>query len=140
MVGGLNMALDLAAVMDAMGTALATIPGLRVFDYPSDTVNPPQAIVSLPSDVEYDVVAGRGADRAVIPVMILVGKVSDRTARDLMAQYISGVGINSVKAALDGDLGGAAQSVRVTLAMPPDVVTVGAVEYLGTSFEVEVYD
>jgi len=30
--------------------------------------------------------------------------------------------------------------VRVTLAMPPDVVTISAVEYLGCSFDVEVYD
>lgn len=137
------MALDLAAVMDAIGVRLSTISGLRVADYPSDSVNPPQAIVSLPSTVEYDVVAGRGADRAVIPVMVLVGRVSDRAARDLMARYVSGTGAYSVKTAVEGgnsDLGGAAQSVRVTLAMPPDVVTISAIEYLGCSFDVEVFD
>lgn len=137
------MALDLVAVMDAIGVRLATITGLRVADYAADSVNPPQAIVSLPTTVEYDVVAGRGADRTVIPIMVLVGRVSDRTARDLMARYLSGTGAYSVKTAVEAagsDLGGAAQSVRVTLAMPPDIVTVSAVEYLGCSFDVEVID
>lgn len=133
------MSIDIGAVMDAIGTALTAVPNLRVRDYPSESANPPEAIVSLPTQLEYDVVMGRGADRAVIPVMILVGKVSDRTARDLMARYISGTGSYSIKTALDGTLSGAAQTVRVTVAMPPDVVTIGAVEYLGASLEVEVY-
>ena len=136
------MALDLGPVMDAIGARLVGT-GLRVADYAADTVNPPQAIVSLPSAVEYDVVAGRGADRAVIPVMVLVGKVSDRAARDLMARYVSGTGAYSVKTAIEGaggDLDGAAQSVRVTLALPPDVISIAAVEYLGCSFDVEVID
>lgn len=133
------MAIDVNAVMDAIGTALASVPNLRVRDYPSESANPPEVIVSLPTALEYDVVMGRGADRAVIPVMILVGKVSDRTARDLMGRYLSGTGSYSIKTALDGVLGGAAQTVRVTVSMPPDVVIIGAVEYLGASLEVEVY-
>lgn len=125
--------------MDAIGTRLATITGLRVADYPSDSANPPQAIVSLPETVEYDAVMGRGADRVVIPVTVLVGRVSDRAARDLIAQYVSGTGPMSVKAAIDGDLAGSAQTVRVSGATL-NVVTIGAVDYLGASFDVEVYD
>lgn len=136
------MALDLNAVMDALGVRLATIAGLRVADYAADSANPPQAIVALPETVEYDTVAGRGADRVVIPVMVLVGKVSDRAARDAIAGYVSGTGALSVKTAVEGgagDLGGAAHTVRVTTASI-DVVTIQAVEYLGASFDVEVYD
>ena len=137
------MALDLNAVMDALGVRLATISGLRVADYPSDSANPPQAIVGLPeTPLEYDAVMGRGADRVVLPVMVLVGKVSDRTARDALSAYLSGTGASSVKAAVEGttgDLGGAAQTVRVMTARV-DVVTIQAVDYLGATFEVEVYD
>jgi len=131
------MALDLGAVMDASGTRLQTITGLRVADYPSDAANPPQAIVSLPETVEFDAVMGRGADRAVIPITVLVGKVSDRAARDALALYVSGSGASSVKAAVDGDLGLGA-SARVTGATI-SVVTIQAVDYLGASFEVEVF-
>ena len=137
------MALDLNAVMDAIGTRLGTITGLRVYDYAADAASPPAAIVALPETVEYDTVAGRGADRVVIPVTVLVGKVSDRTARDQLAQYVSGTGAASVKTAIEGgtdaNLGGVAHTVRVT-ASRIDVVTIQAVEYLGATFDVEVYD
>ena len=133
------MALDLAAVMDAIGVRLATIAGLRVLDYPADQANPPQAIVSLPETVEYDSVMGRGADRVVIPITVLVGRVSDRAARDALAGYVSGTGPQSVKAAVDGDLGGTAMTARVTEARV-SVVTIQAVDYLGATFDAEVYD
>lgn len=137
------MALDLGAVMDAIGVRLAAITGLRVVDYPPDAVNPPMAIVSLPSDpIEFDSVAGRGADRVAVPISVLVGKVSDRAARDAIAGYLSGTGATSVKVAVEGadaTLGGLVHTVRVTSARV-DVVTVGSIDYLGASFDVEVYD
>ena len=136
------MALDLNAVMDALGARLVGVTGLRVYDYASDSANPPAAIVSLPSTIEYDAVMGRGADRIVIPVTVLVGKVSERTARDRLGAYIAGTGASSIKAAIEGSdptLGGVAQTVRVTNASV-DVVTIQAIDYLGASFDVEVYD
>ena len=136
------MALDLNAVMDAIGARLLGVTGLRVYDYAADGAAPPAAIVALPETVEYDTVAGRGADRVVIPVTVLVGRVSDRAARDQLAQYVSGTGASSVKTAIEGgtgDLGGVAHTVRVTGARI-EVVTIQAVEYLGASFDVEVYD
>lgn len=135
------MALDLNAVMDAIGARLVGVTGLRVYDYAADAANPPAAIVSLPETVEYDVVAGRAADRVVIPVTVLVGRVSDRAARDQLAQYVSGTGASSVKSAIEGvdGLGGVAHTVRVTDASI-NIVTIQAVDYLGASFNVEVYD
>ena len=136
------MALNLNAAMDAIGVRLATISGLRVADYSAQSINVPQAIVSLPSEpVEYDVAMGRGADRAVIPVRVLVAAVSDRASRDAAAGYVSGSGASSVKTAIEGTdptMGGAVQTVRVTNATF-DVVTVGAIDYLGAQFDVEVY-
>lgn len=134
------MALNVNAVMDALGTRLATIPGLRVFDYTPDSVAPPSAMVGLPTDLEYDATKGRGIDRCVVPVMVVIGRVSERTSRDVMSLFLAGTGDSSVKTAieLDSDLGGAAQSVRVTGARS-ERVTFGAVEYLGATFDVEVY-
>lgn len=136
------MAVDLNAVMDALGARLVGVTGLRVYDYAADGVSPPAAIVSLPRTVEYDVVAGRGADRLVIPVTVLVGRVSDRAARDRLGAFIAGSGATSIKTAIEGGdppLGGAAHTVRVTEATV-DVVTIQAIDYLGASFDVEVYD
>lgn len=128
--------------MDAIGVRLATIPGLRVYDYASDGASPPAAIVGLPEVIEYDTVMGRGADRVVIPVLVLVGKVSERAARDRIAPYVSGAGAQSIKAAVESgnsDLAGSAHTVRVTTARI-DFITISAIEYLGASFDVEVYD
>jgi len=136
------VALDLTAVMDAIGARLVGVTGLRVYDYAADNAAPPAAIVSLPREVEYDSTAGRGVDRIVIPVTVLVGKVSERAARDRLGAYIAGTGADSIKSAIEGsggDLGGVAQTVRVT-SSSVDVVTIGAVDYLGASFDVEVYD
>lgn len=136
------MALDLNAVMDAIGARLVGVTGLRVYDYAADAAAPPAAIVALPEVVEYDAVMGRGADRVVIPVTVLVGKVSDRSARDQLAQYVSGTGASSIKTAIEGTdatLGGAAQTVRVTNARI-EVVTIQAIDYLGASFDVEIFD
>lgn len=134
------MSLNLNAVMDGLGTRLATIPGLRVFDYTPDSVSPPSAMVGFPTDLEYDATKGRGIDRCVVPVMVVIGRVSERAARDAMSLYLAGSGDSSVKTAieLDSDLGGAAQSVRVTRART-EVVTIGGVEYLGATFDTEVY-
>lgn len=137
------MALDLGAVMDAIGTRLVGVTGLRVYDYAPDVANPPAAVVALPDEVEYDLTGGRAADRALIPVTVLVGRVSDRAARDQLAAYVSGTGAQSIKTAIEGgtdsNLGGVAHTVRVGSARI-EMVTVGGIEYLGASFDVEVLD
>jgi hypothetical protein len=130
------MALDLVTVMDQIGTALAAISGLRVAEHPADLVNPPQAIVGMPPEVEYDLSGARGADRAVLPVLVVVGKVSDRAAALQLAQYVSGTGARSVKTAIEAATVG--QTVRVTMARTDRAITVAAVEYLAAEFDVEV--
>lgn len=135
------MALALNAVMDAIGARLVGVTGLRVYDFAADSAAPPAAIVGLPTVVEYDAVMGRGADRVVIPITVLVGKVSDRAARDQLGAYLAGTGASSIKTALEGSdptLGGTAQTVRVTEATT-SIVTISAIEYLGASFDLEVY-
>lgn len=125
------MAIDVNAAMDAIGVALATISGMRVYDYPPPTVEVPAAVVAYPDVIEFDAAFVRGADRAVFPVHILVGRFSDRTARDQLNSYIP-----VVKAALDGGLVGG--SARVTEARP-NIMSVAAVDYLAATFSLEVY-
>lgn len=129
-------AADVNTVMDAVGVALATISGLRVFDFATDGGSPPLASVGLP-EVTYDYTKGRGSDHLLVPVTVLVGKVVDRAARDQLAEYLAGSGAKSIKAAVDGNLGGACQTCRVQSARP-EVVTLGGVEMLGATFDVSV--
>lgn len=132
------MALNVNATMDAIGTRLATISGLRVYDYPADSINVPAAIVSHPDTVTYDTTYGRAADQAVFQVTVIVGKVSDRVSRDQLEEYRAGTGAKSIKTVLDGDLGGVVKTGRVMQASAL-TLTVGGIEYAAATFDFEVF-
>lgn len=139
MVGPL-VALDVNAAMNGLGIRLATVAGLRVYDYPPDTIAPPAGIVSYPETIEFDQTYAAGADRATIPVHVLVGKVSDRATRDALGAYVARTGATSVKTALEADptLAGVVDSLRVRGATFSNM-TVGGGEFLAATFDVEVY-
>lgn len=134
------MPLDLNATMDALGVRLATIAGLRVFDYPPDAVSGPSGVIAYPEALEYDQTYNAGADRATFPVHVLTGKVSERAARDRVGAFVARAGASSVKTVLEADptLAGAVDSLRVARATF-STMTVGGVEYLAATFDVEVY-
>lgn len=125
-------------VLDGIGTRLATITGLRVHTYTADRVSPPAAMLSLP-DVTYDSTFGRGSDDATVELIVLVGKVSDRTSRTALGEYMNGTGTKSIKAAIEADdtLNGAAQTSRVASATA-EIWTVGGDEYLAAVFTINV--
>lgn len=127
------MAINLNTVMDALGTALGSVTNLRVYDYQADAIAVPAAVVGLPDELTYDNTMARGTDAATFPVHLMVGKVSDRAARDKLAGYCDGTGAASVsvKAALDA-LKPAARVQSVSFG----TVTVGGIEYLAATFEV----
>jgi hypothetical protein len=127
------VALNLNTAMDALGTALAGVTGLRVYDYEASTGAVPAAMVLLPEELVYDNTKGRGTDRAVFPILVMVGKISDRSARDRLAGYCDGTGAAtvSVKAALDAAAGVLVNSVTF------ESVTWGGVPYLAAEFSVQ---
>lgn len=125
--------------MDGLGTRLATITGLRIYDFPPDSLAVPAAIVSFPDSIDYDSTFGRGSDECTIPVHVVIGKVSDRNARDQLVLYLNGTGTKSIKAVIEADvtLNGSAQTSRVTIATIQTVSMSGA-EYLSARFMVHV--
>lgn len=128
------MSLNLNTAMDAIGTALAGITGLRVSDYPADSVAVPAAIVAWPDEIEYDHTHARGTDRAVFKVHVMVGKVSDRASRDAINAYTNGAGTasTSVKTALDA-MGAHVRVAKATYS----VMAVAGIEYLTATFDVD---
>lgn len=129
--------MDLGAVMDDLGTALATIPKLRVFPYWADRVTPPAAVVGWPDPLTYDSTMVRGADQVELPLMVMVGKVDTRTARDLLSAYANGSGDRSVKAVVEAHTPTAYDSCRVTRC-EFGLITVAAVEYLAATFYLDI--
>lgn len=128
--------MNLADVMDDLGTALETITDLRVFPYWADRITPPAAVVTWP-EITFDETYGRGSDRLEISVITLTGKVDARSARDLAAQYANGSGSTSVKTAIESYAASAWDSARVQR-VEFGVISVAGVEYLAATFSVDI--
>jgi hypothetical protein len=93
----------LADVMDEVAARLDTIDGLRCHAYPADNVAPPAAVVTYPDSIDFDSTYARGMDRLTLPVVVLIGRVSDRASRDRISDYVDGTGAASLKAVLEAD-------------------------------------
>jgi hypothetical protein len=129
--------MNLNDVMDEMATVLDTITGLRCFGYPPPTVTAPAAIVSYPDKIEFDQTYGRGMDKiSGIPMILVVGKATDRAARDKVAGYAAGSGASSVKAVFGAHAWTSCHDLVVT-ACSFDVVTIASVDYIAATFEAD---
>ena len=128
--------MNVAAVMDALGTCLERLPGLRVFPYPAPGVAPPAAMVGWPSAIDYDLALARGGWSATFPVLIAVGKGDVKSARDTLGAYLDGKGPDSVRVALDGPTA-AYDAARVTSARV-EPISIAGIEYLAALLDVEV--
>jgi hypothetical protein len=129
--------MNLADVMDELGTALDTITGLRVYPYTSDSITPPAAVVALPEGITYDDTYAHGKDSMVLEVTVMVGKVSDRASRDVIAVYANGSGSKSIKATLDNATYTSCDVVSVKSA-EFDVIRVASIDYLAAVFTVAI--
>lgn len=129
--------MDLSAVMQEVAERLDTISGLRVFAYPPSSVQPPAAVVTYPDDWTYDETYRRGMDRCTLPVVIAVGKVTDRTTRDRLTVYLDGTGAKSVKQILESGAYESFDSLRVTGA-EFDVVAFSGVDYMAATFLIDI--
>lgn len=94
-------AANLTDVMDEIGVRLATISGLRVFDFEPKSAQPPFAFVAMPESITYDMTFDRGTDLTQFKVYVGVGDVVDRSVRDALAAYAAGAGAKSIKAAVE---------------------------------------
>lgn len=135
--GGQAVALtDLGAVMDAIANAITDADiTKRAYGYPADSISVPCAVVGFPDSIEFDVTFQRGADQTVIPVYFIVGKVTEKSARDHLASIITGA--TGIKDTLDGNLGGVVDTLRVT-DMKILNVQVSGIDYLAAQFNAEV--
>lgn len=129
-----------ADVMDDVARRLGVIEGLRAYEFPPDKIDVPAAVVSYPENYRYDGTYQRGMDRMTLPVVAVVGRASDRAARDLLSVYVDGDGPSSFKRVLESkDLPAytAFHEVRVT-SVEFDVVTIAGVDYVAALFDLDI--
>jgi hypothetical protein len=130
---------SVSAIRDGLRARLATISGLRAYARLQGDIEVPGAVV-VPSGGTYDSTMGRGSDDMVFEVRLAVSRADDRTAQELLDQYLAGAGAKSVKAAIEADktLGGVVDFARVAGWDDYGDVTVAGVQYFGTTLTVEV--
>jgi hypothetical protein len=84
---------NLAAVMDEVAARLRTMSGLRVHAHPPDgPIHPPAAVVTYPPKFNYDATFNNGMDSIGLSVVLLVGRVGERSSRDLLSAWVSNAG------------------------------------------------
>lgn len=122
-----------------LATRLATIPGLRTSATLPDQPTPPQAVV-YPERVQYDATFARGCDEYTFAVLVIVGRIAERTAQTSLDAYCNPSGATSIKAAIEAGptLGGKAFDCRVTEMRGQSSLTVGDITYLTAEFLVTV--
>jgi len=127
-------------IRTALASQLGTIRGLRVEASVPDQPKPPTAVI-LPQGIRFDVAMGRGTDEYDFSIIVIVGRVSDRTSQSMLDSFCNSTGVQSVKACVVSDptLGGVVQSARVTDMQNYGALTVGDTEYLSAQFAVTVY-
>ena len=125
---------------DGLKANLATISGLRTADTVPDNPSPPIAIV-LPQSVSYDDTFQRGMNTYTFSVLVIVNRVSERTAQNSLDAYVSGTGSSSIKRAVEVDktLNGKAFDVRVSELRNYGDITIGEINYLSAEFVVLCY-
>lgn len=129
--------MDLGAVMDEVAERLDTIPGLRTFGYPPPTLSAPAAIVSYPEEIDFDAGYSRGSDRWTLPVLVVVGRPTDRSTRDRVSGYCRGSGAGSVKHVLESHTWTTLDTIRVAKIVF-DAVEIGGSDYLAAMFTLDI--
>ncbi len=131
-----------STVRDNLKTALQSISGLRVFDYVPDSTNIPTnnafAIVGQ-LNMNYDFTLNRGFDSATCQIIVVVGRMSERSGQERLDGLLASSGSTSIKTAIEADktLSGAVQTLRVVSASP-GTITSANIDYLSYQYSVEL--
>ena len=130
----------LSELRTGIATNLATISGLRTTAVMPDNPNPPIAIIQ-PDSINFDNTFQRGMQTYTFTVIVLVGRVAERSAQNAIDAFCSSTGSSSIKRAIESDktLGGKAFDLRVTDMRAYASIAVGEVNYLAAEFIVLCY-
>ena len=111
---------SISQIRTGLATRLGTISGLRTSAFMPDNPNPPVAIVN---------------------VLVIVGRVDERTAQSNLDAYVSSTGSSSIKLAIEGDktLGGVVFDTRVSEMRNYGQLPVSEIVYLTAEFTVLCY-
>lgn len=126
-------------VAEELADKLATItdPELRVYSFPPDALEAPAAVVGFPETITFDVAMGRGVDRMVVPIFVVIARTWDRSSAEQFGNLTAGSGPNSIKQAVQTKPHVAFDTARVTSA-DRTVISVAGIEFWAATFLVDI--
>lgn len=131
------MSLIIEDAMDQIGDQIDTIPKLNVLPYEADAINPPCALVSLPSEINYRNTYQNGMHTAIIIVTVFVSIVNDLVRRHDIAPYADSKGARSIRQILENGSYSAFDILSVEKAMF-DVRRIEDIDYLCVVFTIKI--
>jgi len=134
--------MDVNAIFQGLATAAATIPGLRTYATPPDSVNPP-VFTTVAMDLAYHQTFGTTGMSAIHITCGVYTSAGDTDAgRKLLIGYLSATGAQSILAALEADktLGGACSTLVVDSVHDAfRLYDINGVQFLGAEFDLRVW-
>lgn len=128
--------MDISALRQGLADAATRVEGLNALGYAPDAVAEP---VFYPEqmDLEY---RGAGDVRIEVTCWVLVSRTDDKSSQAKIDAYISPVGEQSIKRAVETDrrLGGACHDLIVRRVSAYRWYTVAEINYIGAEITVEV--
>lgn len=134
------MPATVSQVGDAIKARLATISGLRTFSYQPEQLNPPFAWPEL-TQVTYHRAMQLGNVEMQFTINVVVGRYTDRTANELLDEYLSATGAKSIRQALESDrtLGGVVQTVILSSAADVTSLNEADANFLQVQYQMTVH-
>lgn len=130
--------MNLGAVMAEVAQAMTEITGLNVTGHPIESVSPPAAGVTYPEKVIFGLTYGRGMTKIQnLPVVVVLGRVTEQATRDKMGQYADTTGERSVFARLEARDWASCDTLIVVDA-DFDSVRYGQIDYLQATFYLDI--
>lgn len=129
-------------VRDGIKTAI-NISGLRVYDTIPDGLVPPALVIGQLS-LTWDYVLASTLDTATIDLILITGRMSERSAQDYLDGFLAASGASSIKAKLDAaktlpKSGTATVSTSRVVSAVPVSVSVSGVEMLSYRYTMELF-
>ena len=133
--------MSIIAARNGLAAQLNTIAGLRVYE------TPPEAAPELPAAIilqgepfaSYGHSLGASDVKLFFDAMVLVRSGDREQAWSELEPFLESTGASSVKAAVEGTLGGNADWARVTRVVKAGPVIHNRASYWGATFKIEVY-
>lgn len=128
-----------SAIRDGIKARLDTITDLNTYDTaPGQVIVPAAVVIPGKPSISYDSTMARGSDDYLFTIQLLVSKAIDDAGQDKLDGYLNSSGATSVKAAVDGTLGGTVDFARVATADDYGLTEWNGITYLGAKITVEV--